>query len=254
LAAEGAYAWPQIAAAGTGRVHLLWDDLARGDAWWHRWGDEEEWTRAEQVPGLSGAPGPIGVAVDGTGTLHVAALGWDRDGAPTMLYLTWMAGRWGAREAHPLGLNGVEEGLSAALQPATGQLETIVRGSARGDEAARVALWHTGRALAAGEGATAEAPVSETPVSLPGPAATATPAAEATAVPQASAAPEATPTPQASATPGAAPTATLDLGAAPSSGGDDVMGIPLPLLLGGGLAALIVAGAFGARRLWATRR
>jgi len=32
------------------------------------------------------------------------------------------------------------------------------------------------------------------------------------------------------------------------------MDIALPLLLGGGLAALIVVGVFGARRLWAGRR
>jgi hypothetical protein len=43
------------------------------------------------------------------------------------------------------------------------------------------------------------------------------------------------------------------LGTAPPPGGD-LMGVPLPLLLSGGLAALIVGGIFVARRVWFRRQ
>ena len=54
--------------------------------------------------------------------------------------------------------------------------------------------------------------------------------------------------------PEATPSPATDLSAEPLPGGGGSMGLPLPLLLGGGLAGLLVAGIFGARLLWTKHR
>ena len=235
--AEGAYAWPQVAASGPGQVHLLWNEAAGGRAWWHKWstndgealrqGSGQGWTRPEQVRGFGEVPGPVGLASDGDGTLHLIGLGHDDAGEPALLYMTWDGENWGEREMFRLALDeGGESGAVAALLPALGRLDVAFRGEAKGEgETRQVGLWHTGRAV---------------PTVVVTPAPTFTPHPTATPLP--------TPTPTVT------PQPTPDFGSVLPPTASGSMDIPLPLLLGGGLAAVIVAGAFGARLLWAGRR
>jgi len=125
-----------------------------------------------------------------------------------------------------LELDDGEPGVAAALLPALGRLDVVLRGEAGGEDGTPQAeLWYTGRAVP--------------PVAVP-PAPTLLPRPTATPLP--------TPTPAAT------PQPTPDFSRAPSPTTGGSMDIALPLLLGGGLAALIVVGVFGARRLWAGRR
>jgi hypothetical protein len=116
-----------------------------------------------------------------------------------------------------------EFGVAAALLPVLGRLEAAFCAEAQDAEGTpHAALWHTGRAVAA---------VVVTPVP--------------TFTPPPTAAPFPTPTPAVT------PRPTVDLsGTLPSGGGS----VKMSLILGGGLAAVIVVGIFGARWLWAGRR
>jgi len=226
-AAEGTYAWPQVAAGPPGQVHLLWNEATDGRTWWHQWSADggEGWTRPESVRSLRDVPGPVGLASDGAGALHLTGLGHDDTGELALLYVTWTGQRWGERETFRLELDEGEPGVVAALLPALGRLDVTFRGQTNGEgETPQVDLWHTGRTV---------------PTVVVTPVPTFTPHPTATPLP--------TPTPMAT------PRPTVDFGGAPppTSGS---MEVPLPLLLGGGLAALIVAGVFGTRLLWAGRR
>lgn len=254
---EGDYAWPRVAVSGPGRVHLLWQEAYGGNTW-HRWSADastaltgtgwEGWTRGERVPGLGNVPGPLGVAADGAGTLHVAGLGQDDAGEPALLHIIWedpaelttSGGRWDRQETVRLNLEPGDPGMSIALQPALGLLDAVFRGRACGAwesgasesegtsqaaAAAAMDLWHMGRAIP---------PVIVTPPAV------------------ASARPTATPLP--TPTPQPAPTPTPDLSAGSSPAGGGSTELPIPLLLGGGLAGLIVAGVFGIRFLSVRRR
>jgi hypothetical protein len=217
-----------VAVSGPDQVHLLWNETAGEGAWWHQWTVDggEGWVRAERVPGFGNVPGPVGLAPDGAGTLHLVGLINDEAGGPVLLYATWDGGRWGERETFRLELDGGEPGVAAMVLPALGRLDVALRGTAGGgEETAQVDLWHTRRAVPT---------VVVTPVLAPIPQPTAT----------------LLPTP----TPTMTPRPTPDFGRAlsPTSGGS--MPASLPLLLGGGLAALIVVSAFALRLLWVGRR
>jgi len=227
-AAEGDYAWPQVATSAPDQVHLLWNETTGGRAWWHGWSANggEGWTRPERVRGFGNVPGPAGLASDGAGTLHLTGLGHDDAGELALLYVTWDGDRWGERESFRLELDDGEPGVAAALLPALGRLDVVLRGEAGGEDGTPQAeLWYTGRAVPA-------VAVPPAPTLLPRP--TATPL----------------PTP----TPAATPQPTPDFSRAPPPAAGGSMDITLPLLLGGGLAALIVVGVFGTRWLWAGRR
>jgi hypothetical protein len=101
-------------------------------------------------------------------------------------------------------------------------------------------VWHSGRAVEADGAATAAFPA-------------ATPALDATEKPAATRELVGAETPGAG-TPAADATTGVESASeiAPPVDGDGA-GIP-PLLLGGGLAALVVAAVFGTRSLWAGRR
>jgi hypothetical protein len=240
--AKGAYTWPQVVASETGQMHVLWNEAAEGGVW-HRWSPGgsstrtetvEGWTRAERMAGWSNVRGPMGLAADGAGRLHLASLGLDDSGESALLYTTWGDAaepaaadrRWTKQEVFRLGLEPDDPGIGMALQPALGKLDIVFVGQEpEGEEPVLKGLWHTGRAVS---------PAGASPP---------------TAVPT-----RPTEAPLSTPTPGPTPTATRDLAGGPPPPGTDSTGPSLPFLLGGGLAALIVAVFFGTRSLLARRR
>jgi hypothetical protein len=226
----GIYAWPEVAAGGVGTVQLLWNEATGERAWWYQWSTDggAEWTRPERVPGFGNVPGPIGLVADGSGTAHLVGLGQDNGGVPDLIYLTWDGQKWGERETFrlDLALDEPVAGVSAAVLPALGQLDVVFRGQgAEGEAIQQTNIWHTERVVPV---------VAMTPMPT--------------------AAPQPTPTPLPTAVPMALPTQTPSLSQAqPPGSGDSVVDL-LPLLLPGGLAALIVAGVFGLGLLRGMRR
>jgi hypothetical protein len=142
--------------------------------------------------------------------------------------MTWSGQRWSERELFRLDLatDTPMTGVSAALLPASGQLDVVFRGE--GKEVGEVMhrdLWHTGRAVPA-------VVITPMPTFTPRPTPTPLP----------------TPVPTTHATP------TPSFSTAPPQSSEGSMTDLLPLLLPGGLAAVIVAGAFGAGLLVRARR
>ncbi|MBN1979693.1 MAG: hypothetical protein JW918_20040, partial [Anaerolineae bacterium] len=162
---------------------------------------------------------PFGLAADGGGTLHLVGVG---AGGAALLYSSWDGARWSAPET-PWLRPEVAQGLgaAAATAPAGGQLAVALLALPPGIDAGAPAVFYASRAIP-----------SVDVVDVPPPA---TPFSDATAAPS--------PTPD----PTPAPSPTPDL-----SGDVDPAGsTQLPLVLGGGLAVVIVVGvlvAWGARR------
>lgn len=227
--AEGAYAWPQVIASSTGQVHLLWTETAGENACWHRWSTDGglTWSRTERVPGFGNVPGPVGVMGDASGTVHLVGLGQDTLGAPALLYTAWDGQRWGEWDTYRLDV-AVDEsvpGVSAVLLPALGRLDVVFRDKGGGEDGTEVTrLWNTGRTV---------------PTVVVTPVPTFTPRPTATPLP--------TPVPTAFATP------TPSFGTAPPQNAEGSIADLLPVLVPGGLAVLIVVGAFGARIVLARR-
>jgi hypothetical protein len=288
LVAEGAYGWPQVFANGPGTVHLLWNAATGSRTWFHRWtgstvqrnttGSASDsavegqnawggWTRPEQVPGFGNVPGPLGLVADEGGTLHMTGLARNQSGETALLYVTWSEGRWGEPETQPLEVKSAEQGVAVAQQPGVAQLDIALRALARHGEDPQVGVWHSRRMIS-----TTIASVGLSLLAQPAPPAVSskpepvrvqetrvatleqvTPTAMAQET-RAATRPVATPT--AVATLATSTTLTVAPGRrvlSPLADGE-VMGIPLALLLGGGLAALVVVGIFGSRLLWAGRQ
>jgi hypothetical protein len=218
---EGVYTWPEVTADGAGNVQILWNEATGDQAWWYQLSADGgiDWARPERVPGFGNVPGPIGLVADESGTTHLVGLGQDNGGAPALLYMTWDGQQWGERETFRLDLAPDEPvpGVSAAVLPALGQLDAVFRGQwgeVAGNQ--QITLWHTQRVV----------PVV---VTTPRPTPTAQP----------------TPTPLPTSTPMPLPTPTPSFGQGPPQSVGGSMGDLLPLLLPGGLAVLLVVGAFG---------
>ncbi len=236
--AEGAYAWPQVSVNGLNQVHLLWQDVSRDGAWWHRWlgdassqvGGTEDWAgwgRNEQVIGLRDVAGPLGLAPDGDGRLHVTGLRAGDMSAPALVYVVWDGERWEQQEPQELELEPGKAGAAAALQPEVGRLDIVFGARAPTAEGTpQTELWHTGREVT---------PAAAIRVVLPEEPVTPTPS------------PTSTPEPLVSPTP--------DLrDGPPPAGATSPLPFSTSVFLAGGLAALIVAGAFGVRLLGHGRR
>jgi hypothetical protein len=244
--AEGAYAWPQVAVSGPGQVHLLWGAASGSHTWWHRrtLGAGEQalaagngwagWTRPEQVPGFGDVPGPVGLAADAAGGLHLAGLGQDLYGEPALLYMVWEEGRWSEREAHRLEARDTAPGLAAAAGAASPRIDVALRLAARDSASAVLNVWHSDRALEiAGRSNTAgplPTPAADTPIPIGATPTSAVPTPTVQATPD-----------QARVVPNALPPQT-----------EEGPGAALPLLVGGGLAMLVVAGIFAVRGLRGT--
>jgi hypothetical protein len=243
--AAGAHAGSQVAAGAAGQVHVVWNETGPQPAWWHRWSLDggQTWTRQERVSGFDGVSAPAALLdPGGSGALYLlgaSGTGGGGEGAPALLLSAWDGQRWSAPEAFALQADGVEPGVAAAVDPALGWLQALVRGRAdRGEEVAQPQVWHTGRQLP-------EVAVAE----LPAGAVTALPVA-ATPLP---AAPTAVP-----AVRGVThqPAATLppaaDLSQIPPPAGEN--SLPIPVLLAGALAALVVGGGLATQFLRARGR
>jgi hypothetical protein len=218
---EGVYSWPELATGSVGTVQLLWNEATGEQDWWHQWSTDggTEWTRPERVPGFRNAPGPVGLVTGAGDTAHLVGLGQEDGGAPALLYMAWEGEQWGERETFrlDLALDEPVPGVSAAVLPALGQLDVVFRGQSEGEgEIQHTNLWHTERVV---------------PVVVLTPVPTLTP--------------QPTPTPRSTPTPMPLPTQTPSLSQAPPPGSGSSVVDLLPWLLPGGLAVLIVAGAFG---------
>jgi hypothetical protein len=193
----------------------------------------EGWSRVERVPGFDDVSGPVGLAGDGVGTLHLVGLGQNEAGERALLYDVWRGSadralgsdQWDRGASLQLEIESTEPGVSIALQPALGALDVAFRGPVRGqDDSKQVDLWYTGQIVSPALSMTSTV-ASPTPSSSP------------------------TPSPTKLAPP---TTTSPDIGA--SLGEEDPLPLPDPLVLGGGLAVLVVAGAFGLRFLLKRRR
>jgi hypothetical protein len=222
------YDWPQLAAGASGQVHLVWSGWDRTGPTWHRWSPDggDTWSQPEWALGIRELVPPAGLVADSGGTAYLVGLGGDGTGEIALLYLRWRDGKWDEQETYPLDFVGGEPGAAAALVPALGRLDVAFRAQTQDVTGTlQVALWHSWRTV----------PVSD---AMPLPASTAVPAL--TSVPAANLVP--TPTLP------AVPTEAAPLVAGPPAPGSSA-GPSVPLLLSGALAALVVAGAFGARLL-----
>jgi len=236
--AGSGYDWPRLALA-SGPVHLLYAEAGGGGVW-HRWSDAggqvgspTGWGTPTRVRDWEEAAGPFGLAADGRGTLHLVGKDAERE---ALLYSTWdgstglTAGgsHWSAAENFRLG-SEIEVGLgvAAATLPQGGRLAVAMRALPIGEgEKAVPVISYTARAIP-----TVEVP----PAPAPNPTPTVTPS----------------PTPEPMAVPSPTPDPSTGSGQAQTSGL-----LPLgfsmdPLLLGGGLAALIVVGVLAT---WGFRR
>jgi hypothetical protein len=225
---EGAHAWPLVAVSAPGQVQVLWNEANGQRAWWYRGSADggETWTRPERVPGFGTVPGPAGLIAEGNGALHLVGLGQEDNGEWALRYATWDGDRWSLPEMFPLNLEKVEPGVTAGLLPALRRLEVIFRAELEGEVGTtQLGLWHTGRLVPT-------VAVTPVPTFVPRPAVTLSP------------------TPVLAPDPTSAP--GLSSAPTPTAGGS--LPLPLPLLLAGGLAVLIVAGVLGMRLLRIGRR
>lgn len=224
--AGAGYDWPQLAVAG-GQVHLLY--AATGGGVWHRSSDNGQagngngWKAAARVRGWERVAGPFGLAVSGPPgdpglTLHLvgtdAAMG-------ALRYSAWDGAEWSSTEVVPLGLEArTGLGAAAAAPVQGGRLAVALLATAGGEgEEAAPAVFGAARAIP-----TVDVSLLPTPAATPTRAVAVTPTPKPTVIPS--------PTPDLRT-----PTGSI----APVS----------PMLLGGGLAAVIVVGMLA---VWGVRR
>jgi len=262
--AEGAYTWPEIATDGLGGVHLFWAEASGARAWWYQASTSNGpdglggWTRASRVPGFSNTRGPIGIVGDGALGLQLTGLGTASDGEPALLYLTWAGeagagagqdpgaalgvGEWGGLETYRLdpAPAPATAGIVAALQLDLQRLNVFYRAVqpvADGDLGGadgQTTLWHTGRAVSVTTLGAEFRPV----------------------MPNALVA-EVAPTPVMADSVASAPDTampTRDFATTTPPATENLAGLVLPLLVGGGLAAAIVVSVFVAMLLARSRR
>jgi hypothetical protein len=225
--ADAGHDWPQLVLAG-GDLRLIYND-AEGGVWHRRYemGSEAEagfWDTPRQVTGLPQVSGPVGLAADGGGTLHLVGVAADGE---ELLYSTWDGERWSSAEAFTLEPGMEAESVTAAATADGGGELAVALSVMVADEGeeATLALYFTARTIP-----TVDVSVMPTPLPLP------------SATPELAAG-ELEPTL-------GVPTLTPDLmaGPTPSSSAVD------PRLLGGGMAAVILVGALVMWPLLSRRR
>ena len=239
--AEGAHAWPQMAAGGDGLLHIIWNETTGQRSWWHSWSADGGlvWTRSERVPVSGDLSAPASVLADEEGILYLAGVGHDDGGRQALLSSTWDGQRWLASETAGLQVDAVEPGSAATLAADSQSVEMFFRGTAKTEEAmSQTQLWHSSRQIAAVD-------ARPTATATPSPDATASPQALSTPGPEQVSPTALSPTQIPPDTPEPAATSSLAPGfeaTRPGSSGSSG-GTSTALLVSGGLAALIVAGA-----------
>jgi hypothetical protein len=224
LVSESSLADSQIFSIGSQVLHRLWQEAGSG-AVWHNYSTDNgaRWSRAERIPALSGISGTPGAVIDRSGRLHVFAAVEQTGGDLVLQHWTREGAVWRAQESFSLGSSTTQlvTGISAAIDP-QGQLGLLVHSSAL-EADTRLPLeklTFSQRTIQIGE-----------------------------APPLPTLSPEPTPTPTQTLTPGPAPTATIDpalLQDDPgNSRGQANDNQYLGVILGVGLASLLVAAGFG---------
>ena len=250
--AEGAHAWPQVAASGGGQLHILWNEVTGQQPWWHSWSADGGlvWTRSERVPVSGDLSAPTSLLADGKGTLYLVGVGHEDNGRQSLLFSTWDGQRWAASEASSLDMDSLEPGAAATLATDLQRVDVIFRGEARAEEGMGWAqLWHTGRQISAVD---VQPVLTETASSAATPSQTALPTLDS---PQTSVtAPNPTQMPPTTSVPAATSSSTPSFDATRPDTTGSSGSISAALLVSGGLAALIVAGALAWWFLWRERR
>jgi hypothetical protein len=213
------YDWPRLALAG-GQVRVLFARVDDGGVY-HRASDAREvaFGTPTRVPGLEQAGGPFGLAADGE-SLHLVGAVADQG---VLLYTSVpITGdfRWGGVETLSLGAEIEGGGGAAAAVSPGGRLAVAVQ--AVTGTGAGPSIWAAARAI----------PPVASPAQPEAAAPTPVPGVE----------------PASTSLPTAGPTPTLDLAAEPPPASDTAR---LGLVLGGGLAAVIVVGVMA---VWGVRR
>jgi hypothetical protein len=226
--------WPQVAVSGNGRLHVVWTEAPYPGAWWHQWSEDggQSWTLAEPVPGFMSVAPPTSLVTGGGEAIYLTGLGTDDAELPALLFATWDGQRWRADQPFRLDLSDADSGVSVAVEMSLQRLDVIFRGHTEtGEAAGDMQLWHSWRQIplagatpaATSENAAEPEPLS-TSATTPGAAVAQTPGAAP------------------SSTPG--PSATPRLGTTSAAPPSNSASLPTPLLVAGGLAAVIVAGGF----------
>ncbi|NLF01426.1 MAG: exo-alpha-sialidase [Anaerolineales bacterium] len=258
--AGGSYVAPQVAADGLGNVHMFWNEATGSRALWHQQytiasGEvsvDMDSARPERISAFTDVLGAPSVVGDGALGLHVVGLGRDNAGEPALLHLAWsesvedVSGEsedvnpgdeaWSALETYRLEPVSCQDGVAVALHAGIGRLVALYRTlKPNGGGTAQQTLLYASRPVS----------VSQVNVGLP-------PLVQVEAI--VTATPEATQVePTQTANLDASPTPDLAAGPPPTSGGTE--DFIAPLLLSGGLAALlIVVGVVGRRLLTRNHR
>ncbi|MGD2147965.1 MAG: hypothetical protein PVH41_14820, partial [Anaerolineae bacterium] len=148
--AEGAYHRPRIAAPVAGQVHILWSEVDGGDSWTHRWSADngDTFSFQQQVRGFQDVAGPVGLATEGNGILHLVGLGRDVSDRSALAYSVWRPEeeRWEGQESSRVGqIEAALPGVALTLQGRDGWLDAVFRAQVAGEDGVRPALVHARR-------------------------------------------------------------------------------------------------------------
>jgi hypothetical protein len=233
--------WPQVAVDENGRLHVVWTEAPYPGAWWHQWSEDggQSWTLAEPIPGFVRVAPPTRLVAGGGEAIYLTGLGTDDAELPALLFATWDGQRWRADQLFRLDLSDTDSGVSAAVETSLQRLDVIFRGHAEtGEAAGAVQLWHSWRQIPLA-GATSPA-TSENTAEPQSPGSEPEPLSTSATIPGPAVAQTRGVAP--SSTPG--PSATPRFGATSAVPRSNSASLPIPLLVAGGLAAVIVAGGF----------
>lgn len=231
----GPSVWPQIASSEDDRLHIVWTEGSYPTTWWHQWSeaDGQSWTLSEPVPGFAGVAPPVSLVTDGGEGLYLTGLGSDDAESPVLRFSIWDGQRWRTEQPFRLDLDVADWGVSAGQATSLQRLDVVFRGQAGpGESTQPMQLWYNWREVSMLDG---------TPPAI-SPQPTQTPTPEGVLVPHSTL--PAAPTPIAGAPSPLQATATPDLSTALASAPPGSSSLPIPLLVAGGLAAVIVAGGF----------
>ena len=227
--AAGEVTEPQVSVPAKDQVYVAWcQAVASGPNVLGQFSPDggQRWTASAPINQFDHVNCPIGLATDGVGQMHLAAMTRNAGGESVLLTTRWTGQTWAAPDSVGFGQRANPGDVAAlALVPQADRLSAIVKlWSQQADSAAHFEIAATDR--------------QSPPVGVLPPAPTFTPM----------------PTPTASPTPTPAPTATVkppltDRELKPPSTG----GGPPPMLLGGALAALVVVIVV-TRIIWVKRR
>jgi hypothetical protein len=235
LIAKGNVDWPEIAVGAPNQVYIAWNEYVtprRPDSStpmsvWGKFSPDggQRWTAPLNIRSLQQVSGPVGLTGDGSGRLHIVAVGKASGEESTLFSVEWNGQDWEERVA--LGLRrqaAAGNSAVAAVAPDQGKMIVLLRQRSRAEDGSPLqGIDATGRDLPAGQAITV-------PTFTPQP----TPTRQALPTIQ----PTATPRPQ--------------LNSSTRQSVSDSSGLN-PFVLGGVFAAIVVV-AIVAGTIWIRRR